>query len=355
MTSIDIGIVGAGFAGLACAEAAAARGASVVVLDRKPEPGAQPHTTGLLVREVADALDPPRWMTRRIGGVRLYGPSLRYVDLTSPGYFFLATDTPALLRWLGVRAAAAGAQLRFSTPVRSANLGARWIVGADGPRSQVARAAGLGVNARFLMGAEAEFMGVGGVDPDRLHCFLDSRLAPGYIAWAVPGVHGVQVGLACTVPFRPDLDACVRRLGRVFDFSAARETGRRGGLIPVGGPVRPAARSGVMLVGDAAGRVSPLTAGGIHTALASGRLAGHAIAEHLLHGGPDPATLVGAPKFPGKTLLRRLLELQPPNALYDALLEQPVFRALAATVFFHHRGLLTRAAWRDLVGVLRAA
>lgn len=119
----------------------------------------------------------------------------------APGYFFLATDTPPLLRWLAGRAVAAGAQLRFSTPVRSARLG---------------------VNTRFLRGAEAEFTGVRGVHPDRLHCFLDSRLAPGYIAWVVPGVHGVQVGLACDPTHGPDLDACVRRLHRVFDFSSAR-------------------------------------------------------------------------------------------------------------------------------------
>jgi flavin-dependent dehydrogenase len=307
------------------------------------------------VKEVADALDPPRSMTRRSEGVRLYAPNLRYVDLASPGYFFLATDTPALMRWLAGRAADVGAQFRFSTPVGSVDFDARWVVGADGPRSQVARAAGLGLNTRFLVGVEAEFSGVGGVDPDRLHCFLDSRLAPGYLAWAVPGVHGLQVGLACGPPNQPDLDRCVARLARVFDFRRARERGRRGGLIPVGGPVRPASRAGVLLVGDAAGLVSPLTAGGIHTALQSGREAGHAIAEHLLHGGPDPTTSVAGSGSAGKKLLRRLLDLGPPNALYDALLGQPAFRALAATVFFHHRGLLTRAAWRDLAAAFRAA
>jgi flavin-dependent dehydrogenase len=163
------------------------------------------------------------------------------------------------------------------------------------------------------------------------------------------------VGLACRQPHQPNLEACIRRLGRVFDFRRARETGRRGGLIPVGGPVRPAARPGVTLVGDAAGLVSPLTAGGIHTALASGRSAGRRIAAHVLHGGPDPATFDDRPKFHGKRQLRRVLDTRPPNVLYDALLARPVFRALAATVFFHHRGLLTRAAWRDLVAVLRTA
>jgi len=239
--------------------------------------------------------------------------------------------------------------------VKSLDLEARWIVGADGPRSSVARAAGLGSNTRFLVGVEAEFEGVRGIHPDRLHCFLDSHLAPGYLAWAVPGVHGIQVGLACSPPAIPNLDRCVARLGRVFDFRSARELGRRGGLIPVGGAVHPLVRPGVVLVGDAAGLVSPLTAGGIHTALESGGNAGRVIAEYLLHGCPDPVSLLNAPKFHGKKLLRRLIDRRPPNALYDAVLARPAFRALAATVFFHHRGLLTKAAWRDLVGAFRTA
>lgn len=51
----DCVVVGAGFAGLACARAAAARGLSVLVLEAKTEIGARPHTTGLLWPEVFDA------------------------------------------------------------------------------------------------------------------------------------------------------------------------------------------------------------------------------------------------------------------------------------------------------------
>ena len=46
---------------------------------------------------------------------------------------------------------------------------------------------------------------------------------------------------------------------------------RRGGPIPCSGIVRPLATEQVMLIGDAAGMVSPLTAGGIHNALRFGR------------------------------------------------------------------------------------
>lgn len=346
----DVVVVGGGFAGLACARAAAAAGLDVLVLEKKHDVGASPHTTGILVGEVQDAWRFPASMLRPIRGVRLYSPSLRSVDLERPGYAFHATDTPAALRWLAEEAQSAGAEVRTGSAWDGSPLPCRVLVGADGPRSRVARRHGLGVNREFLVGVEAECEGVRGVDEDRLHCFLDSELAPGYLGWVVPGLGITQVGLACRAPRTPRLDAFVRRLSRLFDFSRARIVGRRGGLIPVGGAVSPFSAPGVLLIGDAAGLVSPLTAGGIAYALRSGDLAGEAIAAHLLDGGPGPADVLSTvlPRFRWKRLLRRAIDMRPPNRLLDALFATPPFLALARTVFFHHRGLFSRAAWADL-------
>lgn len=360
--SVDLLVVGASFAGLSAARSAATLGLDTVVVDRKPEPGATPHTTGILVQEAAQAIDIPRRFTRRIPGVRLYSPSLRYVDLDTPDYAFWATDMPGMMRWLADRTAATGTDLRFGRRVTGllrsadrvaavgANTSARFLLGADGARSQVARLAGLGTNSEMLIGVEAEFAGVDGVDGDRLHVFLDSDLAPGYIAWVVPGVGVTQVGLACLSGRRPDLPAFVRRIESVFDFSRATVESHRAGPIPVGGPVRRFATDRIMLIGDAAGHVSPLTAGGIHSALEIGRLAGHAVAEHLIDGGPHPSVVVGrrAPSNPVKRVLRRVMSLAPPNRLIDSVAFSRPALAFARLVFFHHRGLLSAEGWRAL-------
>lgn len=362
----DVAVVGGSFAGLACARAAAARGLSVVVIDRRSEPGESPHTTGILVKEVAEAWDLPPSITRTIAGVRLYAPSGRHLDLDAPGYYFLATDTAALLRYLAGRASALGARLDYGTafegadPVRSgyalrgSGIVARTIVGADGARSGVARWFGLGSNRAFLRGAEAELVGVQGLAADRLHCFIDSALAPGYLGWVVPGCGITQIGLATRAPQRPRLGAMLKRAESVVDLSGARVTGKRGGWIPVGGRVRPRAAPGVLLVGDAAGHVSPLTAGGIHTALALGRRAGLAIADHVRAAGPDPVAVLdaAAPRFVFKRGLRWLIDRRPPDALVDRIFERRAFRAFAETVFFHHDGLLSRAAWRDIAATI---
>ncbi len=362
MREIDLAVIGGGYAGMACAAAAAARGVRTVVLDRKPAPGSKPHTTGILVKEVADAWDVPRYLTRKIAGVRLYAPGGASFDLYSPGYYFLATDTPGVLRWLAQRAKVRGAAVRFGEHIegfkrqhdrwliRPTDLVTRWVVGADGARSMVARQAGLGVNRRFLVGVEAAFENVRGVDGDHLHVFVDSQLAPGYIAWVVPGVSETQVGLACKANRAPQLNRFLQQLSKRFDFTHAVEVSRRRGLIPVGGLVRRTSREGVMLIGDAAGMVSPLTAGGIHTALGYGRVAGVALADHLLDGGPDPAAVLrrSVKPFGFKQAMRWAIDRQPPNALVDAMLKLGPVRALAQAVFYHHRGLMSRAAWRDL-------
>lgn len=362
MREIDLTVIGGGYAGMACAASAAARGVRTVVLDRKPTPGSKPHTTGILVKEVADAWDVPRHLTRKIAGVRLYGPGGGSFDLHSPGYYFLAADTPGVLRWLAQRARVRGATVRFGERldglkrqghrwlVRPTDLLTRWVVGADGARSAVARQVGLGVNKRFLVGVEAEFENVRGVDGDHLHVFVDSQLAPGYIAWVVPGVNETQVGLACKADRAPQLTRFLQRISKRFDFSHAVEVSRRRGLIPVGGLLRRTSRDGVMLIGDAAGMVSPLTAGGIHTALGYGRIAGVALADHLLDGGPDPAAALrrSVKRFGAKQVMRWAIDREPPNALIDAMLRLGPVRALAQAVFYHHRGLMSRAAWRDL-------
>ena len=123
-TPYDAVIVGASFAGLACAAALASRGASVTVLDRKREPGEKLHTTGILVRDVLDQvplLDGlPSLLVRRIDHVRLYAPGMQYIDLSAPDYYFLATDTPGLMRWLADRAAQSGARFLWGCPFRRA-------------------------------------------------------------------------------------------------------------------------------------------------------------------------------------------------------------------------------------------
>jgi len=349
----DVLIAGGGFAGLTCARALAERGIAVALLERKKAAGIGMHTTGIIVRECADEFAVPETLTRKVTDVRLYAPSLRHVHLQSPDYFFLTTDTPGLMRHLSDEAVKAGATIHYDTAYESGkpegdrisvNNGAfscRFLIGADGPRSKVADDFLLGQNTQFLLGAEAEYEGLPLDDNNAFYCFLDQKLAHGYLGWVIPGVGVAQVGLAQRMPRRPDIDAFVARMKDVFDFSQAKVAARRGGLIPCGGLVQPFARGNVILLGDSAGIVSPLTAGGIHTALHYGKVLGETIANYMAHGGEHPAQLLARiyPRFYLKLGLRKGYETLAPNWLLDAILTNPLFTGLAGNVFFKKKNL----------------
>lgn len=348
----DLVIVGASFAGLVAARTAAMRGLDVAVIERKPEVGHRIATTGILVKEAAEEIDVPHHLTRRVHGVRLYGPGLGSIDLFAPGYYFLTTDTANLLRWLAREATRAGASIlhgvRFTGATRDGallridgmNISARYILGADGARSQVARSMGLGRNKRFLTGVEVEIAGKTGADPRFLHCFLDSARAPGYLAWVAPGPALTQAGLAVTAGRRADLAGFLGHADPLLGLSAGTVVERRAGRIPCGGLVRPWAAPGVMLVGDAAGQVSPATGGGIRLAFRHGRRAGQAIADHLLDLGPAPEVALARemPRFALKRAMRWALDSAPPSWIIDAALATRPMRWLAQHVYFHRRG-----------------
>jgi flavin-dependent dehydrogenase len=366
MKNMDCAVVGASFAGLGCATALARAGMRVTVLEKKADPGEKLHTTGIIVKDAIDQvalLDGlPADLVRRVNGVRLYAPNLRCVDLTAPGYYFLATDTPQVMRWLAARAEEAGAHIAYRTLFEKAGrtrsgfdlheIGtARFLVGADGPSSRVAKMFQLGQNKKFLFGVEYEYPGVEIDEPDRLHCFVDRRLAPGYIGWVVAGVGIVQVGLARRVhPDRSMATAAMteflKKIAPVFDFRRIRPASVRAGMIPCGGVVKPVAASRVMLVGDAAGMVSPVTAGGIHTALKHGSAAGHAIADYLRGKTEDPSGwfVRSYPRFRAKRVLRFLFDHFQSDALFDLLLGTKLMRTAAGIVYFHHKGLFGPAA-----------
>lgn len=356
----DLVVVGASFAGAACALAAARAGLRVVVLERKRDAGDKLRTTGIVVKEAAEQT----WLSRapagcvhRVERVRLYSPRLRSMALSAPGYYFLTTDTPRLMRWLAQELVRHGVDLRLGTSFTHAEREGegwriegvgrtRFLVGADGAKSRVAERVGLGRTREFLYGIEYEFPGATLPESGALHCFVSKRYAPGYIGWVAQNPGGVQVGLAARHDPEharvPDIDGFLARIRDVVGLSAqSQPTATRAGLIPCGGPVFPLARDGVMLTGDAAGIVSPVTAGGIHSAWAHGETLGQAIALHARGIGPAPESIAqdAAPKFRRKRALRWAFDRFQADWPFDLLLHSAPLRWAAEQVYFHKRGV----------------
>src|SRR5205085_2386281 len=210
-------------------------------------------------------------------------------------------------------------------------------IGVDGARSLVARELRLDRNREMLVGLE-EIVASRGGEP-QLHCYLDPRLAPGYIAWLCDDGEEAHVGVG---GYRGAFDPAASLLRfRESIGETRRAIERRGGLIPVGGILRRIANERGLLVGDAAGAVSPLTAGGLDAALRLSEFAARVTASYF--DSSDPRVLseysgdAFRARFITRTWMRRLMRVasnRPMMELACALLRTPPLRAFAAHVFF---------------------
>jgi flavin-dependent dehydrogenase len=259
------------------------------------------------------------------------------------------------MRWLAARAASAGARLRWNHAFKSAepagagfdvgeHVGtARFLIGADGPRSAVARSLRLGQNREFLVGIEHEYADSFLQADGHLHCFVDRRCAPGYIGWVLQGVGVTQVGLARRQTAHDGLSTVeamamfLQKIAPVFDFRDRQPSAVRAGLIPCGGPVDRVSRSRALLVGDAAGMVSPVTAGGIHQALQLGAQTGHVVMDFLDGRGEDPGAWAARtwPRFRAKRALRFMFDHLQSDWMFNQLLSTAPMRRMASQIYFH--------------------
>jgi flavin-dependent dehydrogenase len=357
----DVAVVGAGLAGLQLARKVAARGLRVVLLDRKASLTEGIHTTGIFVRKTWEDFPlPDEQLGRPIREVILYSPRRRALRLAASQdefrvgrmgwiYLYLLEQcSRAGVRWIpsarlvSIETAGSASVLVVERPGGRERIQARYVVGADGARSNVARHLGLDTNDEMLVGVEE-------VVPSRaqvpvMHCFLDPRLAPGYIAWIVDDGEEAHVGVA---GYRKGWDAssALRTFrGGIESLAGGPVIERRGGLIPVGGMLRRIATTHGLLVGDAAGAVSPLTAGGLDGAMRLSSYAADIITEYLDRGDASVLQAYGGDRFRARFLTRRWMRhaIQAVShpltmELACALLCTPLLRGLAAHVFFARR------------------
>jgi len=327
MREVDVVVVGAGLAGLHTGRLLAQRGLEVLLVERRRSLSTGLRTTGIFVRRTLDDFDlPERLLGPGVRNVLLYPPSRRApIRLTSDRDEYRVADMAAVYQHARRAAESAGAEVRLGVRYAGAGNGvvrldgtdpvaARFLVGADGARSRVARDLGLDQNRRFLVGAEIVHPVASGASEPAFHCVLDPRVAPGYLGWVIDDGHVAHVGVA---GYPRAMHTGVRHLLDAFAADApgrAVATGpieRRGGPIPVGGVLRRLASPAGLLIGDAAGAVSPLTAGGLDPCLRMSELAAAVIVAYLCDGDEHALRRYDGralrARFRGRLLLRRVL------------------------------------------------
>jgi len=304
----DLVVVGAGPAGSVTAKKAAQQGLDVLLIERNQEIGVPVKCAEGVSKEIERfvALD-KTWICAEVKGANIYAPDGTKVVLSGTkmeevGYVL---ERRLFDKFLAHEAARAGAEIRLKTEaygiieddgntrgvyVRSRGedirIYADIVVGADGVESRVGRWAGINTRlhpsdvsicAEFLM-CDID------LNNDYSEFFLGSTIAPKGYAWIFPkGEDCANVGLGIGGDVSGEHHRAIDYLKAFVHerFPAGKVIAEMYGAVPLSGPIHESVADGLMLVGDAARHVNPLTGGGIIYAIQAGELAGDVVAKAM--------------------------------------------------------------------------
>jgi geranylgeranyl reductase family protein len=299
----DVIVVGAGPAGSTAAREAAVSGATVLLLDRAPFPRDKPCGGGVNIRAARLLPFPLDEVTERtIQGIEVSLNLERRFTRRYAEPLALMTQRCRLDAYLVDKAIDSGVAFLDGVTVRSLEesketalvrgerqaFRGRVIIGADGANGVVARAAGLSQGRRQAIALEGHYP-----MNDRMATRWSDRLAmdlgviPGGYGWLFPKADHLNIGVGGWQHFGPSLRSRLDRIAAYFGYRQVRPSYLRGHRLPIRIQNAPLARGNVMLAGDAAGLIDPLSGEGIYAAIYSGRVAAREAQRFLKGESPD--------------------------------------------------------------------
>ncbi|MGH3132706.1 MAG: geranylgeranyl reductase family protein [Gaiellaceae bacterium] len=299
MERFDVLVVGAGPAGSAAAILLARGGARVLLADRARFPRDKPCGGGLTGRALRHApcdVSPvvEHVVDRFVVRVGYRGRFAR----RSATPLILMTQRRRLDTFLAEHAATSGAEFRDGAGVADLDLDTRavtarigssrvrasYVVGADGANGVVARASGLGagIECGVALEGNASWSALAR-EPYRETAWVELGVVPGGYGWVFPKGDHANLGVGGWLGEGPRLRTHLGRLVQEHGLDLDRLRDVRGHRLPMRRIGAPAARGRVLLIGDAAGLVDPLSGDGIYEAFVSAELA----ADAILAGEPD--------------------------------------------------------------------
>lgn len=297
----DAVVIGGGPSGATAADQLARAGFSVLLADRegriKPCGGAVPP------RLIRDYAIPDHLIVAKVKGAQIIAPSNKRVDMPieNDGYVGMV-DREDFDPWLRERAAASGADRitgtfehytrEGSVSVLSIATGAhgivkirsRFVIGADGANSTVARMAVPRAGKPKYVFAYHEIVEAppsgAHYHPERCDVYYQGRFSPDFYAWIFP--HGGKASIGTGTAHKGfSLRSAIGDLREALGLSECRTIRREGAPIPLK-PLKTWDNGrDVVLCGDAAGVVAPASGEGIYYAMLCGEIVARAVGEAI--------------------------------------------------------------------------
>ena len=304
----DILVIGGGPAGALAAKTAVEKGLSACIVEKRPAIGAPVRCAeGIGQEALHEFIEPdPRWISAEMTGATIVAPDGFIMKLESEfagGKVGYVLDRKFFDRELVWKAAEAGADVavksRAAAPImengvvkgakidycgKVSNVHAEVVIAADGVESKFSKWCGIDttVPAREIMSSVQYLMTDIDIDEQSTVFYLGNEVAPEGYLWVFPkGKRTANVGIGISGKKSGDghrakdyLDRFVKKTfphGKTIEYIP--------GGVSVCRPLACTVADGLMITGDAARVVDPLTGGGIYNAMYTGRLAAQVAAE----------------------------------------------------------------------------
>lgn len=313
----DVVVVGGGPSGATAANDLAKKGLSVMLLDRagriKPCGGAVPP-------QMLKDFDVPRdVLEAEVSSARMVSPSNNAVDMPIESGYVGMVDRGEFDEWLRVRASNAGAErqtgtflglglsdgktrevhfapgtkrsLNQSKSAATVTVKARYIIGADGAKSKVGKAAIPNADKLQSVFAYHEIVEApnagenSAIDVKRCDVVYNGKLSPDFYSWVFPHGKTISVGTGTAVQGFGIRNA-VTELREQTGLDKARTIRTEGAPIPMKPLKVWDDGKHVVLAGDAAGVVAPASGEGIFYAMTCGRIVAETVAEAIERNDP---------------------------------------------------------------------
>ena len=304
----DVVVVGSGPAGSVTARFAAETGAKVLIIERRAEIGV-PVLCGEGISQKVDhfnVLEGKRWIATKMKGARIFSPNGTKITLAAE---YAGNETGYVVyrdifdQELAKGAVQKGAELMLNTCAvnllkkngkikgiiaqhfdETFEIEADIVVGADGVESRIGKWAGIQTTLKpYDLETCAQYT-LTNIDWDSTYCdfFLGSKVAPGGYVWIFPkgkDVANVGIGVLASLS---DSGKALRLLDQFIALKPQLKQGEPLRLItgadPVAKPIK-SVKDNLLLVGDAARQVDPITGGGLMHAIEAGKYAGETIGK----------------------------------------------------------------------------